>query len=462
MLVCPRCRRANPDEAEFCYYDGAELRPSDGRRAPVTLPGQLTRPFVFPSGRRCHSFDEFAQACQSEWAAARDILRRGGFRAFLESVGRMDLARLAQEAMAQPDPDAALSSFLDGLPVLRSRTPQLDLMPRRLNLGTLYQGESREVPLTIVNQGEGVLQGTMTLAEGTIGEHHWLSVVGGGGKTQCHLYAPRQQHVMLKVDASGLPAGQTYGGKLTVITNGGVAEVPVRMEVGARPFPRPPFEGAHTPRELAERMKRRPHEAADVLEAGEVERWFASNGWYYPVQGPTAHGVGAVQQFFEAMGWTRPPAVRISEPEVRMAPYQPEVIRWEVTLYTDAKKWVYGHVESDSTWLKVLTPSVSGARRADILFEVDSGLLTAEQTYVGHVTVRANGGQVETVIVRVDVQKGETPFTERLLGPFLSGVLLALAVGSPLGPPDCPLALGRAADAINTSLLGPFARVAHG
>jgi hypothetical protein len=428
MLVCPRCRRANPDAAVFCYFDGAELQAANGRRAPLVLSGQLARTFIFPSGRRCESFDELAQACQAEWGAARDILRRGGFKSFLESVGRMDLGRLAQEAMAHPDPDAALTAFLDGLPVLRSRTPQLDLVPRRLNLGTLHQGESREVPLTIVNQGQGVLQGTLTLADGTAGDHKWLSVVGSGGKTQCHLYAPRQQHITLKVDASGLPAGQTYAGKLTVITNGGVAEVPVRMEVGARPFPRPPFAGARNPRELAERMKRKPHAAAPLLEAGEVQRWFVANGWHYPAQGPSATGVAAVQQFFEAMGWTRPPVVRISEPEVRMAPYPPELIRWQVTLFTESKKWVYGQVESDSLWLKVLTPAVGGARRAEIFFEVDSSLLTADRTYTGQVTVRANGGQVVPIGVRVDVQKSQTPFTERLFDPFLSVALAGLVV----------------------------------
>jgi len=90
MLVCPRCQRSNPQEAVFCHFDGAELRPAQGPEGVQTR--RLPHDFVFPSGRRCRSFDELAHACQEEWDAARDRLRQGAFRQFLASVGRMDLA----------------------------------------------------------------------------------------------------------------------------------------------------------------------------------------------------------------------------------------------------------------------------------------------------------------------------------------------------------------------------------
>ena len=47
--------------------------------------------------------------------------------------------------------------------------------------------------------------------------------------------------------------------------------------------------------------------------------WYKANGWTYPVQGPPASGLGAVQQFFEALGLTPPPKVDISDKSITLA-----------------------------------------------------------------------------------------------------------------------------------------------
>src|SRR5207253_3709734 len=150
--------------------------------------------------------------------------------------------------------------------------------------------------LSVHNQGKGLLQGKITVSEGS----DWLRIVEADIEGRCALKAAKDQQITLRIDTHGLPAPQTYSGKLTVITNGGIAEVPVRMDVGTVPFTRPPFVGVGSPREIAEQMRVRPKEAAPVLESGEVQQWFLANGWTYPVSGPTARGVAAVQQFFEA------------------------------------------------------------------------------------------------------------------------------------------------------------------
>ena len=49
-----------------------------------------------------------------------------------------------------------------------------------------------------------------------------------------------------------------------------------------------------------------------------MKRWYELNGWDYPIQGPAAAGVGAVQQFFESLGVTTPPRVAISEVMVKI------------------------------------------------------------------------------------------------------------------------------------------------
>src|SRR5260370_20479850 len=176
MLVCPRCQRVNPGEAVFCRFDGAELRPVQGRDD-ASQRKRLPHEFVFPSGRRCQTFDDFARGCQEEWEVARDLLGQGAFRQFLASAGRMDLARAAQEAKAEPDPDIALDTFISRLPVQVEQAPRLDLSPRRLNLGTLHVGDMRQVRLTVINQGKGLLRGSLAVFEG----NSWLRLANGQG-----------------------------------------------------------------------------------------------------------------------------------------------------------------------------------------------------------------------------------------------------------------------------------------
>jgi hypothetical protein len=404
----------------YCHHDGAELVPAHGGRAARLPPGHLAHEFVFASGRRCVTYDDLVQACQDEWESARDLLQRGMFESFLASSGRADLVRMAREALNQTDADLALNAFLAGLPATRPRGPRLELRPRRLHIGSLHTNEVGQLRLVVVNQGQGILQGTLTVGESS-GPEGWLRLAEGGNHSTAHIKTSMEQHFVLRVDATGLPAGQTYAAKLTVITNGGVVEVPVRLAVAVEPFPYPPFEGAASPRDMAERMRRNPRAAVPLIEGGEVARWFQVNGWNYPVLGVAARGLASIQQFFEAIGLSRPPVVRVSEPDVRMSPVPPEVVRWEVTLFTGSRKWVYAQVEANALWLRVLTPQVSGPKRAAIAFEVDSSLLEPGQVYGGRVNIVANGGQALAVHVRVDVQARQRSLARRLLGPFLSG-----------------------------------------
>ncbi|MGH7224298.1 MAG: hypothetical protein ACRELF_13790, partial [Gemmataceae bacterium] len=229
MQLCPRCQRANPREAVFCYFDGVVLRQG---AAGVVLPGQLPQEFVFPSGRRCKTFDDLVVGCQYEWEDARRLLCNGDFSRYFAQIGRHDLARTAQENQSQPDADIALHGFLGQLPASQIQGPRLDLNPRRVVLGGIRPGEQRRLALIATNVGTGLLQGKITVSEGG----QWLKIAENGNPAEYALKTAKSQSVQLCVDARGLTAPHTYSGKLTVITNGGIAEVSVRVDVGAVPF----------------------------------------------------------------------------------------------------------------------------------------------------------------------------------------------------------------------------------
>ncbi len=396
--LCPRCRRANPNEATYCYFDGFVLR----QGAAVSPVGQLAREFVFPaSGRSCRSVEDIAQSCQVEWTEARDLLARGEFLRYFGQAGRLDLSRAAQEAQANPDADVALLQFVNNLPVAPNpQAPRLDLTPRRIALGAIKAGEQRQMKLTVLNQGKGLLQGKVAVTDG----EPWLKLTDGADPNACPVKAASDQDVSVRVDSRGLVAGQAYSGKLTVVTNGGIAEVPLKLNVVAVPFARPPFDGATSPRGMAERMRTNPKQAVPLLENGEVQRWFEANGWKYPVAGAPARSIGSVQQFFESLGLSKPPPLMLSETELRFQVTAPEVTHGQVALRTTTKKWVYAQVSSDAAWLRPSKPSVSGPQQAQIGFEIDSALMDGRPQQDASLRLIANGGQRLALRVRVSAQ----------------------------------------------------------
>lgn len=395
VSICPRCKHVNPEYATYCHFDGVVLQAQQSAAA-----HRLPSEFVFPTGRRCATFDQLAQGCQEEWTAARDLLMRGVFVQFFRACKREDLVRAANDAKAIPNPDIALMTFLNSLPGTRTQTPKLDLNPRRILLGAISVGEVKTIPLTITNQGQGMLQGTIAVTEG----QDWLSLSETAPLHEVEVAAVREQVIRLTIKPKGIAAGQTYGARLTVVTNGGVVEVPLRMELTAQPFPKSPFQGVQSGRDLADKMRQHPKAAVPILESGEVQRWYALNGWTYPVIGVPVKGVAGVQQFFEGLGVSKPPPLALSLPEFRLRCKYGDKVRGQVTLQAGTKKWVYAQIKSDSTWLKPAETSITGPQHATAHFEIDTNHWPLGPTGEGKLTFEANGGQKLTLKVVVEVQ----------------------------------------------------------
>lgn len=382
---------------------------------------KLAHDFYFPSGRQCRTYDELVQGCHEEWEAARDLLAQGVFQQYFAGAGRNDLAKASQEAQAQPDRDMGLSALLTSLPTTAAvQGPKLDLNPRRIFLGKLNVGEVKKISLRIINTGQGILQGSVTAIEG--GE--WLQVGATVNNGHYSIKTTTQQDIPMVVDTRTLAAAQSYLVKLRVITNGGVVEVPVGFDLIAQPFPKAPFQRASKPRELAQGMRDNPKAAVPLLESGEVAQWFAHNNWNYPISGTPARGVAGVQQFFEAMGLSKPPAVQLTEKALRLPCKVPDTPRARVSLFTPSKKYVYGNVSSDAPWLTVLTPSVSGAQKANIDIQIESRQLPRGKFATGTIQVICNGGKKLVLPVQVEVQRPVAGAMSKMLQPILT---LALA-----------------------------------
>ncbi len=424
LLICPRCQRANPAQAVYCYFDGNLLRADAVRGTAAT--GLLSDEFVFPSKRRCKTLDDFVQGCQYEWEDACELLKKGEFARYFVQVGRQDLARAARDAEKQADPDVALHTFLSALPATQVKGPKLDIKPRRILLNKVKPGDVKQIPVTILNEGKGLLQGKLTVSEGG----HWMRIAFGGDSERTPIKTAQEQEVLFVVDARTLAAPASYNARLTIVTNGGVAEVPVRMDLGSTPFAIAPFKGASSPRDMAERMRANPKAAAPLLESGEIQKWFVANGWAFPSMVIPTRGIAAVQQFFEGMGLSRPPQLQLSEPEVSIFCVPPEVVQKQVIVYTPQKKWVYAHAETDAYWLRILTPYIAGGQQAALQFEVDSSLMDEGQSHQAFIHLTGNAGQQLTIRVVVDVQRPPRRFLG-LFGMVLVAVLYRLLIALP-------------------------------
>lgn len=401
-LVCPHCGRINAPHARFCYYDGASLL---ANAAPIeTARKTFLAPFVFPSGFSCNTYDEFAEGCQSHWDTAVEMLHQGTLKTFFSGLGRLDLAAAAQEAAAFPDRERALDLFLSRLPTTRFSLPKLDVQPKLINLGTLAIGHVAQFDLHLENQGDRLIFGSITT------NVPWLSVTANAppeseARNAARLFQFRDgATIPIQVKGQHFRAQlKPLEGTITIESNAGTFKLKVIAAVPILPFPEGVLAGARSPRELAEKAKATPRQAAPLFESGAVAAWYQSNGWIYPVQGASFSGLAAIQQFFEALGMSRPPKVQINVPRLELSAAAGTRVTCKLEVHTDENRAVYAHAVSPVSWI-VAKPGILLGTSVTLPFEISTPP-NAGETYETIVRVFANGAQRFDVPVQMTAVK---------------------------------------------------------
>jgi hypothetical protein len=400
--VCPKCARLNPAEAAYCHFDGNLLR---GAATPQTDFGvrAFSAPFPFSPGLACHNFAELAVACHRDPAAALEHLRLGRFEAFLTSQGRPDLALAVREALRAPDRRRGLDDWIGNLPGRPLRPAQLRVAPPEIHLGVLPVGQSAQCEVVLHNDGQRLLHGTVT------SECPWL-LLGEKPRVRQKLFQVHDQETLalyVRGDSLGaFPRPQTA--KVVFDSNGGKVTLRVTVTVPIKPFEHGVLAGATTPRQLAEKAREAPREAAVLVQGGEVARWYRANGWSYPVSGPKVSGIGAVQQLLEALGLVSPPRVELDTVAVFLAGAPGERIREELTVLTQERRAVVAHATCDQPWLRVSRTRFHG-RCATIPLTVPVVPHEPGTTLRCQVTVAANGNQRFVVPVTLAISEVERP-----------------------------------------------------
>jgi hypothetical protein len=376
-------------DAFYCFQDGTALRaqamPVD-RSHPGSKP--FLTPFVFPSGKTCGDFDQFALACVQNWPVAVDLLREGSFTSFFRSLGRADVALAAEEAKRFPDPDRGLDLFLAALPARSLPSPLLDVEPRKLDLGVCRVGANWQGDLKLVNRGQGLLYGSVSCED-----CDWLSVGKAPGAAQKIFQFVQSAVVPLRVRGQRLRAGpRPLTGRVVIQSNGGTQVVIVSAQVPVTPFPAGILGGACSPRQVAEKARANPGVAATLFENGAVAAWYNSNGWPYPIQGRQTPGPVALRQFLAALGLPTTPRVELSANVLVLTCISGQGVQHTLQVSTSENCPLSAQAVSDSPWLRVAEIRLAG-RVATIHLSVAAIPDAPGAVRRARLTVTANGNQ---------------------------------------------------------------------
>ena len=144
----------------------APLAPKAAPLAPNTAPHSSSsvqhvsarssgsKPFLYtlPSGSTCRTWDDFLTVAAQRWREMCDELTSGRLERFLISIGRSDLAPVADEGES---PDVRLDRWLDGLPTTKAAVPELDLYPTTIKIKASRKGGGGITKVTFVISNTG-------------------------------------------------------------------------------------------------------------------------------------------------------------------------------------------------------------------------------------------------------------------------------------------------------------------
>lgn len=449
--TCPACSRLNPAGAVYCHYDGRNLTGSPQTGALNVGSMAFAMPFCFADGRSCANFNQLALACDERWDESRDLLREGTWASFFTAIGRLDLAAVAKEAAKEPDRDVGLSRLLEKFPVDTQtlRPPKLAVPTKEEDLGTLAPGTNKKFELMLSNQGMLVLRGMIFT------DCDWLAFGTPSGGNQKIFQTRGVFSIPVHVIGHKLRAGlKPLQGEIVIDTNGGTITIPVKAVVPTRPFPKGKYAndslaGARTPRELAVKAKEAPADAGMLFEQGAVKSWYMENGWTYPVEGTIGSGKAAVQQFFEALGLTKPPVVELQTESITVSGVPGEKIIKKIVIGTKETKPVYAQGASNQSWVHVGEVKFKGTS-VTLPIEITVPAKSSGSRAEASIHIHANGRKQFTVPVSVTIankpveeaEEEESAPSNPLVWMFAGALVLMLMAGVGVGvwwvvrPPD--------------------------
>jgi hypothetical protein len=204
-VKCPKCGNANPDNARYCWNDGAILATRSG-----------LNPFRFRSGAVANSLTELGAQVDNNWEDGKYHLYSGDFANWLSGIGRGDLSSIARNIVFQErNEDIGLEKFLHSFGVDAPPLPKLTVSEASLSFGrvdvNLISSGKYTKQFDIANSGRGYLYGNI------VSSVSWLQLDTSGFNGN-----------NITVTATAVRPGKH--GTIIIRTNSGIKKIPVTME----------------------------------------------------------------------------------------------------------------------------------------------------------------------------------------------------------------------------------------
>ncbi|MBY0230361.1 MAG: hypothetical protein K2W96_13840, partial [Gemmataceae bacterium] len=250
------------------------------------------------------------------------------------------------------------------------------------------------------NRGLGLLTGS---ADCSATPWLFLGQPGAASKKKLFQFLHDGKLSLFVQGRSVLASRKPFEGAIVLESSGGPLTVPVRFHIPIIPFSGGVFDGCTSPRQVADKAVGQPREAGELLASGAVARWYAANGWSYPVKEPAASGVAAVQQFFEALGLSKPPRVVLDRSALALEGRPGEAASAAVELSTDEKRPVWAAVDCAAPWLDV-REVVLDKKGATVRLGASRVPDSPGETLTAKATITTNGRQRHAVSVTLAVK----------------------------------------------------------
>ncbi|HIE29709.1 TPA: hypothetical protein EYP66_20765 [Candidatus Poribacteria bacterium] len=204
-IKCPKCGNANPDNARYCWHDGAILTTQSG-----------LNPFRFRHGAVANSLTELGAQVDSNWEDGKYHLYSGDFANWLSGIGRGDLSSIARNIVSQEkNENIGVEKFLQSFGVDAPPLPKLTANEASLDFGrvdvNLISSGKYTKQFSVANPGRGYLYGNISSSVS------WLQLdtsdFNGNNIT---------------VTATAVKPGKR--GTIIIRSNAGTKRVPVTME----------------------------------------------------------------------------------------------------------------------------------------------------------------------------------------------------------------------------------------
>ena len=134
---------------------------SKTQNAPTKAAPRVVNHLTFRNGAQANDIDEFVRLADKFPAEAREMLFSGNLGEWLERRGWLDYAAQARRVRAEyfGRPAQGLEAFLQSTGF--APAPQLRVVPRELDFGPLWPGQSSSIRVKVSNPGRGHLFGVL-------------------------------------------------------------------------------------------------------------------------------------------------------------------------------------------------------------------------------------------------------------------------------------------------------------